>query len=238
MGGASLLPSGRVYAIGPVHGCFDLLDRLISQIRADVATRPSLPTRIVFLGGLVNRGRQSAEVVTRLRRFARISGNLIVLKGSDEQLMTQSLGGDLDKLEAWLCRGGGETLTSWGVAARLIDGALPELLKAARAAISKDTRRWLAALPTHHRDGNYFFAHAGIRPGVPLAEQSEEDLLWIGREFLNHNEPLEAVIVHGQAPDDEPVLSPDRIALTNGGWWSGRLSAVGLEGSDRWLVAT
>ena len=238
MGRASVLPSGRLYAIGPVHGCFDLLNRLISRIRADAATRPSLPTRIVFLGGLVNRGRQSAEVVMRLRRITRLSANLIVLKGSDEQLMAQALGGDLDKLEAWLCRGGGETLASWGVAAQLIDGALPALLKAARATIDRETLRWLATLPNQYRDGDYFFAHAGVRPGVPLAAQREEDLLWIGSEFLAHDEPLEAVVVHSQAPDDEPVLSPDRIALTNSGWWSGRLSAVGLEGRDRWLVVS
>lgn len=238
MNGASVLPFGRVYAIGPVHGCFDLLCRLIMRIRADGGTRSSAPTRIIFLGGIVDHGRQSAEVVTRLRRLARKSSNLIVLKGRDEQLMVQALDGDVDKLEAWLCRGGGETLASWGVPARLIDAALPALLKLARTTIGKDTLRWLGALLTHHRNGDYFFSHAGVRPGVPLAAQSEENLLWIGRDFLDHHEPLEAVIVQGQAPDEEPVFAPNRIGLANGAWWSGRLSAVGLEGGDRCLVAT
>lgn len=235
----SVAPGERVYAVSGIHGCIELLGRLVARIRDDNGRRPSRRTKLLFLGGLIDRGPHSADVVAHLRQLTQQTSKLIVLKGSDEQMMVQALAGDLDILEAWLCRGGDAALRSWGLERAIVDGPLPDLLNSARSAIDRDLIRWLDDLPLHHRSGDYFFVHAGVRPGVSLDEQREEDLLWIGEEFLDHEDDHEAVIVHGQsATDSEPDMLHHRIGLPTGGYWSGTLSAVGLEGAQRWVVTT
>lgn len=223
--------------MGGVHGCVELLGRLAARIREDNSRRPVRRTKLLFLGGLIDRGPHSAQVAAHLYQLTRTSSRIIVLKGSDEQMMVQALSGDLDILEAWLCRGGDAALRSWGVERALIDGPLPALLDAARSAVDKDVIRWMGDLPLQYWSGDYVFVHAGVRPGVPLDEQREDDLLWIREEFLDH-EDYDAVIVHGQSSGAEPDVLRHRIGLSNDGYWSGTLSAVGLEGTQRWVVTT
>ena len=232
------LPEGeRVYVVGEVHGCFDLLARLISCIRMDSDNRPQRSTKLVFLGGLINRGSQSADVVTRVSDLTQKSDKLVVLQGLDERMLLQSMAGDLDLFEAFLCRGGDATLRSWGIDATTIDGPLSSLLEASRKAIGPKVLDWLSGLPLFYRFNGYLFVHAGIHPSGLLDPQREKDLLWIGEDFGELAAAHEAVIVHGHAkPGEAAELLPHRIGLACGAWWSDMFSAVGLEDDQRWVV--
>jgi serine/threonine protein phosphatase 1 len=86
--------------------------------------------------------------------------------------------------------------------------------------------------------GDYAFVHAGIRPGKALPEQKAKDLRWIREEFLNFNGSFEKVIVHGHTITERAELLPHRIGLDTGAYASGRLSGMGFEGNQRWLLQT
>ena len=71
--------------------------------------------------------------------------------------------------------------------------------------------------------------HAGIRPGVPLARQSREDLLWIREPFLSWDGALPLVVVHGHTPEAEPVVRANRIGIDTGAVMGGKLTCAVLE---------
>lgn len=229
----------RVYAIGDVHGCFDLLEPLVARIRADDAARGPCRTTIILIGDIVDRGPRSADVVRLLMPLAQRTDRLIVLKGNHEDMMVHALRGDLDLLQTWVRIGGGATLRSWGVPADALDLPPRDLLKIARTKVRRSTLAWLDALPLSYRSGDFFFVHAGIRPGISLAKQDPEDLIWIRDEFLLNDDTHPAVIVHGHTIVlNGPVLKHNRIGLDTGAYKTGKLSAVGFEGEHKWTLTT
>lgn len=235
----ALAPGERVYAIGDVHGCFDLLESLVTRIRADDASRASCRTTILLIGDIVDRGPRSADVVGLLMPLAQRTDRLVVLKGNHEDMMVHALRGDLVVLQTWLRLGGDATLRSWGVPAEALGEPGRDLLKAARSKVKRKTLAWLDELPLSYKSGDFFFVHAGIRPGVSLAKQDPDDLIWIRDEFLTNDDMHPAVIVHGHTiAADGPELRHNRIGLDTGAYRTGKLSAVGFDGEDRWTLTT
>lgn len=228
--------SPRVYAIGDVHGRLDLLARMVELIRADVTSRPPRSSRIVLLGDFVDRGPDSAALIAMLMRL-RWERNLVVLKGNHEAAMVDALNGNYAALDLWLAHGGAATLASFGLDMAALDSHDGRrLLKAARAAVPTPVRRWLARLPTFAQYGRYYFVHAGVRPGLPLDQQTDESRLWIGDEFTSSRVDHGAVIVHGHRIYEDGVhIAPNRIGVDTGAYRTGRLSAVCLE-DDRCRV--
>jgi serine/threonine protein phosphatase 1 len=228
----------RIYAIGDIHGCRDLLDRMIEEIRGDLAAHPVDSALTVTLGDYVDRGPDSRGVVDRL------AGNpfptaYIGLKGNHEEMLVEFLR-DPSVGELWSCNGGLETLHSYGIdVGPLMRGRGYE---AAALAFER-------ALPRAHLDffaslriclslGRYFLCHAGVRPGVPLQHQREHDLLWIRDEFLRARTGFEKVVVHGHTPAPEPEIRLNRINVDTGAFITGRLTCAVLEaGRPRFLVA-
>jgi serine/threonine protein phosphatase 1 len=235
----SAIPNGqRVYAIGDIHGRLDLLEIMIAAVRDDNERRGPAITSIIVLGDIIDRGPHSAQIVRRFQAYTQASHRFIVLRGNHEATMVQALCGDMHALKAWLRFGGDETLKSWGVKPEDIRHAsLPALAAAANRRITRADMAWLSTRPLSHQVGDYLFVHAGVRPGTPLAEQDPQDLLWITREFTESAAPHGAVIVHGHTiEEDGPVLRDNRIGLDTGAYRSGRLTALGLEGADRWIL--
>ena len=235
---ATDLTAGRlVYAIGDIHGRDDLLAKLITTIRADVAVRaPRDCAVLVLVGDYIDRGPTSCQVIDRVLSL-RASGEfeLRCLLGNHEQAMLDFIdrrtGGP-----GWLKHGGGPTMRSYGVTPP--DASAPrERWSAARAAfieaVPAEHVAFLRGLELHCSYGGHLFVHAGIRPGVPLAEQTERDLLWIRREFLHHEGSYGAVVVHGHTPTEHPYLGMHRIGLDTGAYMSGTLTAIRLEGAER-----
>jgi serine/threonine protein phosphatase 1 len=234
------VPAGeRYYAIGDVHGRLDLFERLIADIRLDRESHPSKRAIVVLLGDIVDRGPDTSHLLTLCRAAAEHSADFIVLKGNHEEMMAQALRGDVAVLRVWLRCGGDATLASFGVQQEIIAaGASAELIEAALVHIAEDLIEWLEALPLHHSAGDYFFVHAGIRSGIPLAEQDPEDLLWIRGEFLSSSDDHGSIIVHGHTVVEDAEILKNRIAIDTGAYRTGRLTALVLEGTERSTITT
>lgn len=220
-----------VYAVGDIHGRADLLDKMLDAIEVDGAFRDEHKT-LVFLGDYVDRGANSKAVIERLSTLSQPGWSYVFLRGNHDQVMEDFLR-DAETLYDWRDFGGLETLLSYGVRPQTFDSEIAFAIM--RSALD-------AAMPAHHREffdrlqnsytvGDYFFVHAGIRPGLPLKRQMTDDLLWIRNEFLDYPGRMEKIIVHGHTPQDHAALSGYRIGLDTGAYATGLLSAVALCGS-------
>lgn len=232
------IPSGlRIYAIGDVHGRLDLFAGLLSKIQLDAEVHRPARVKLVILGDFIDRGPSSAEMIFRLCRYTRLSKDLIVLRGNHEQMMLRALGGDVGALREWLRFGGDATLRSFGICDERIQGATEDLLDEILLVVPDEVVSWLASLPLCYRAGGFYFVHAGIRPGISLAEQVSDDLMWIGSEFIDANEDHPAIIVHGHSiAEHGPEMLRNRIGLDTGAYRTGRLSAAGFEGARQWCL--
>lgn len=221
------LPPGlRVYAIGDIHGCSDQLAALHRAVFADLAARPVARAELVHLGDLLDRGPDSAGVIRALLALPDTAPPALIaitLRGNHEQMALDALAGD--EVGLWLDNGGAATLSSWGVAPRLRPAAWAGLIPPSHLG-------FLRALPLRHRAGDYLFVHAGVRPGVPLAAQTADDLLWIREPFLSATEAFGAVVVHGHTPTHAPVVRANRVGLDTGAVMGGALTC-GVFEADR-----
>ncbi len=225
---ASLPRGRRVYAIGDVHGCAARLAELHRLIAADLARRPVAAPLLLHIGDYVDKGADPAGVIGLLLRDPIPGLRTVNLLGNHERMMRQVLAGDRGARADWLFCGGRETLASYGLdpdaAGEDWAAALPE---AHRAFLEKGGR-----LALHHREGGYLFVHAGLRPGVPLDAQEEDDLLGIRHSFLQSEADHGVVVVHGHTARDAPEVRDNRINLDTAAWSGGPLTCAVLE-SDR-----
>jgi serine/threonine protein phosphatase 1 len=238
-------PEGvRLYAIGDIHGRLDLLESLLSLIERDQKGRAGLPVVLIFLGDYVDRGPDSKGVVDRLIRGFASPFMPVFLKGNHEDLLLSFLNDPVAGLN-WLYNGGDAALLSYGVRLETIRLAawggpegLVEAVREFRVVLPEAHLHFYEGLRLFCRIGDYFFTHAGVRPNVPLDQQSEHDLLWIRKEFLNSKEDFGAVVVHGHTPNRDPQDFRNRIGLDTFAVGTGKLTAAGFEGSRRWFLST
>ena len=238
--GDSAAPAGhRAYAIGDIHGGLDLLKDILEKIAADNAARAPARTTIVFLGDLIDRGSQSAGVIELLRSYRPPFAKTIFLMGNHEEVLLRVLAGETEILPDWLNFGGAACVRSYGIdAAELQRLGGEEALKLLRAAIPPEHLEFIQSFLNTYTFGSYLFVHGGIRPGIPLAEQVPEDLRWIRSSFLNDDTDHGVIVVHGHTISEQVQVRPNRIGIDTGAYWTGVLTAIGLEGDDRWLVQT
>ncbi|MDX6767095.1 MAG: metallophosphoesterase family protein [Candidatus Methylacidiphilales bacterium] len=227
-----------LYAIGDVHGCLTELKALEARIVADAASEPG-EKWLVMLGDYVDRGPHSAQVIDHLLAPPPKGFKRICLRGNHEAAMLGALDGA--GLETWLGWGVESTLASYGLGAAQIallsgPGRLSAKQQTLAAYIPDEHATFLRELPTMLTVPGYIFVHAGLRPGVPLAAQRDNDLLWIRGDFLDTDHDFGAVIVHGHTPADEPFLSAYRIGLDTGCFASGRLTGLRVDGDGAWVV--
>ena len=224
------VPAGvRIYAIGDIHGRADLLDEVLKRIDVDLAKNP-IPHGIeVFLGDYIDRGPASRQVLDRLVARSR-TFRTVVLKGNHETYLTGFVTNP-PILEDWQCYGGLETLMSYGITPSInADAAAQARLAAAfDQALPESHRQFLGNLKSSFTCGDFFFAHAGVRPGIPLAKQREEDLLWIRHDFLLCEEDFSKIVVHGHTPVPQPDIRPNRINIDTGAFATGQLTCLTLE---------
>ena len=231
------VPEGlRIYAIGDMHGCAELLDQVLSRIDAHQALHPAVRPIEVFLGDYIDRGPASREVLDRLIARSR-ARETVFLKGNHETLVESFLK-DPAILSNWRHYGGLETLLSYGLAPS-VNMDLAEQTKLATAfseALPESHRRFLGGLRSSFTCGDYFFVHAGVRPGIPLAKQREEDLLWIRTDFLLCEAEFSKFVVHGHTPVREPEVRANRINIDTGAYATGQLTCLMLEGAERHFI--
>jgi serine/threonine protein phosphatase 1 len=219
----------RVYAVGDIHGRADLLEGLLSRIDAHAATCTGKAVR-VFLGDYIDRGPNSREVLDLLIARRTSDSTTVFLKGNHEACLLEFLQNP-SMLNEWRSCGGLETLVSYGLRPS-IKPAEQEQLELAReleVALPKSHREFLGSLALSFTCGEFFFVHAGVKPGLPLGMQTENDLLWIRDEFLMHEGPFGKTIVHGHTPVAEPDFRANRINIDTGAYATGRLTCVAIE---------
>lgn len=241
-GGASAAPPGsRIYAIGDVHGRLDLLARLHDLIAADAAAAGARRKVVVYLGDYVDRGPDSRGVIDLLMRRPLAGFEHVYLLGNHEDYLLQFLENPAVGPH-WCSYGGSETLASYGVrppSPFLVRAAEYETASQALAQrIPPAHVEFMRGLRLTHQEGDYFFVHAGVRPGVALAAQQAEDLLWIRNEFLDSEDDFGACVVHGHTIVEQPEERPNRIGIDTGAFATGRLTAVALEGLSRKFIQT
>jgi serine/threonine protein phosphatase 1 len=238
---AERVPDGiRVYAIGDIHGRLDLLDTLLADIAMDNLARGNgIETRYIFLGDLIDRGPESRGVVDRLLAFSRSGANVRFLMGNHEQVFLRAIQGDKKALRFLGRIGGRETLNSYGITDEDYKTLCTDELAARVAALVPPAHvAFLSGFEDMIALGDYLFVHAGVRPGVGLEEQSQSDLYWIRDEFLSHRDSFGPIVVHGHSITDDVDLRTNRIGIDTGAFASGRLTALGLEGEERWFLST
>ncbi|MEZ5892493.1 MAG: metallophosphoesterase family protein [Parvularculaceae bacterium] len=233
--GAASVPDGkRIYAIGDIHGRLDMLDTLLGRIGDDSDGLDK--AQLIFLGDYVDRGLDSKGVIDRLLSLKAAYPTAVFLKGNHEALMLDFLD-EPDDLPQWLDWGGMETLQSYDVEAM---GLPPTMIaRQLRANLPPGHLKFLETLALTHVEGDYLFVHAGVRPGLPLDQQKEEDLIWIRKKFHQAapDERPELVVVHGHTPEDKPVDVGWRIGVDTGACYGGMLTAVVLHGAERRFIS-
>lgn len=236
------IPDGqRIYAIGDIHGRLDLLKNLLHRITADEGTRPGAETTLIFLGDLIDRGPESAQVVELLAKLAeaRPAGSTRFLAGNHEEVFLGALEGDEKTLRFFTRIGGRETILSYGFSETEYNALdYPELTATLQARVPAAHRDFLSSFEDMIVVGDYAFVHAGIRPGEALTRQRTKDLRWIRNEFIEHGGPFEKIVIHGHTITEDVDMTAHRIGLDTGAYASGKLTAMGFEGDQRWVIDT
>lgn len=220
-----------IYAIGDVHGCHDALLALEARILADARQTGRSRPLIVYLGDYVDRGPDSMAVLSHLSRSNHPDGiDRIALCGNHDDAFLRFIRNPVENA-AWLDFGGDATLRSYGIG-HLAHVRRPDELRALGTALAEavpqDHVAFLEDLPILARWANRLFVHAGIRPGVAIEEQTEEDLLWIREPFLSEGPGQPITVIHGHTAGIEPVFGSGRICIDTACYATGRLTALKL----------
>ncbi|MCB2114994.1 MAG: serine/threonine protein phosphatase [Rhodobacteraceae bacterium] len=231
----------RTYAIGDIHGYLDQLDaahRLIAEDRARVGDRYA---PVIHIGDLVDRGPDSRGVIARLHSGILKGEPWIVLKGNHDRMFISFLldpddcdpGTSLHWTHPRI--GGAETLASYGVRGAE-ERPRAEVYEEVLDAIPADHATFLNGLRTAHLRGGTLFVHAGIRPGVPLADQREDDLLWIRGTFHDDRRDHGVLVVHGHTPVAEVTHYGNRVNIDTGAGYGKDVATVVIEDGRVWQL--
>lgn len=237
-------PAGtRLYAVGDIHGRLDLLRELRAKIEADGAGFRGA-RKIVYLGDYVDRGLESHGVIDLLSGAGPAGFEQVFLKGNHDEWMLRFIG-DSSVGPSWFFNGGDATLYSYGIGLENERGE-PETQSQRYARLARRLgerlperhRAFLAALELSHTAGDYYFVHAGVRPGIALEAQEPDDQLWIREEFLGSHHDFGKIVVHGHTPTADADAQPNRIGIDTGAYYSGILTCLVLEDEERRLLQT
>jgi len=234
-------PDGeRIYAIGDIHGRLDLLQMLVEAIEGEQRSQPTLRPTVVFLGDYVDRGPHSFGVIDWLLGRPLPDFDRVHLRGNHEDWF-ESFRSDTSVGPSWFYCGGVETLASYGVRAEQGEANPARLIGLQAdlaAALPASHRAFLRDLEAYRAIGGYLFVHAGVRPGVPLAEQSLDDLLWIRDTFLHSSVDHGHIVVHGHTIVNEAQICPNRIGIDTGAFATNVLTCLVLEAERYRLIQT
>lgn len=230
-------PGTRAYAIGDVHGRRDLLDALIAAIDADDAASEPAETTVILLGDLIDRGADSAGVIAAARAWQQ-RRTVRILAGNHEEMFLECFT-NAELLRHFLRFGGRETVLSYPVdRAAFIAAEVAEAQELMAQAVPEADLDFIRSFEDSVTVGDYLFVHAGIRPGVNLARQEVRDLRWIRGAFTESRHDHGLLVVHGHTIYDEVDVRPNRIGIDTGAYYTGRLTALRLEGEERTLLQT
>ncbi len=240
-GAAPSVPDGmRVYAIGDLHGRLDLLRDLLDKISADRASRGAALNKIIFLGDYIDRGGNARTLLDFLSAGSIDGFKTIYLVGNHEDYLLRIMD-DTTIGPQWLKYGGRETLDNYGITPALATPGAEnfDLIQAElREAVPESHLAFLRGLKTWHMEGNYLFVHAGIRPGIPLDQQTRHDLTFSRDGFVECGDDHGFVVVHGHTVCAAPEVLANRINIDTGAFKSGTLTCLVLQGDSQAILQT
>ncbi|MBV9523522.1 MAG: serine/threonine protein phosphatase [Alphaproteobacteria bacterium] len=217
----------RLYAVGDIHGRLDLLRAMHQMIHEDAYAAQAPRNVVVYLGDYVDRADASRQVIDCLLDEPLPGFESRHLLGNHEDSMLRFLN-DVQIGPSWLAFGGAATLRSYGIVPPTSDHDLPRTRDALSDKLPRRHLDFLRRLLLSHGEGDFFFVHAGVRPGVALADQSPEDMLWIRDEFLRSTADFGKIVVHGHTITDEPDVRRNRIGIDTGAFATDRLTCLVL----------
>ena len=234
------VPDGLlIYAIGDIHGRDDLFADLIERIDVDRRARGARAVVLILLGDLVDRGPDSDKVVDRALALRHRFDRFHHLIGNHEECMLAALGGDVRALRYFIRIGGDATVRSYMRDDETYEAAsFEDLAKLFPAVVPQAHVDFLKKGEDVVQYGDYAFVHAGVRDEIPLHRQAASDLRWIREEFLKSKADHGAIIVHGHSISPKVEERVNRVGIDTGAYASGRLTAIGLAGSERWFIET
>ncbi len=231
----------RVYVIGDIHGCADLLLKLLDSIIKDKKEAKDVERNfLIFLGDYIDRGIDSKKTIDIMLTDIPDGFEVITLKGNHEEMMLDAME-HKEALPTWIHNGGQATLYSYGINPEnymLREDATLLLGTLLAAQMPTNHKKFFESLQLKADIGDYFFVHAGVNPNFSLKDQKERDLLWIRRRFLQHTGKFEKIIVHGHTPVEKPEVHANRIGIDTGAWTTGCLTALCLEDSRYRFIST
>lgn len=200
----------HIFAVGDIHGCYDLLQKLMEKIPVRMSDL------LVFLGDYIDRGSHSREVVDFLINLEkkREKDKTIFLMGNHEKMFLDYLNGKNEDL--FFANGGMKTVKSYTNKGRLY--------------LPPTHLEFFKSLRVYFETDDYFFVHAGVQPGLSLTEQKEEDMLWIRGEFIFSDFRFNKKIVFGHTPSKNflPYFDSNKIGIDTGAVYGGFLTAIML----------
>ena len=229
----------QVFAIGDVHGCKSLLERIHKKILKK-SKKVKGNKILIYLGDYVDRGHKAKETIDAIINFRPKDFKCIFIRGNHDQMLLDFVNGKSESLTVWLYNGGAETLKSY-CGREISDDLLNRSSKKRQIrekfikALPKEHLHFFNGLQFFYTWKDYFFVHAGIDPSRPLSKQRKTDMIWTRTpKFLASNQPFEKIIVHGHTPSKNVEKKINRINLDTGAVYSeyGKLSCMFIDAKE------
>lgn len=201
----------RLFVIGDIHGCLDMLKRLMEKI----GWQPE-KDRLIFLGDYIDRGQNPKGVVDYILGLRKSSSYVECLVGNHEAMFLDYLSGR-DR-ELFLLNGGSKTIESYSFN-RTQEG---------ESLIPKDHMTFYQSLKPYIETQDYYIVHAGFRPGVEIEKQELEDMVWIREKFIHSNFDFGKRVIFGHTPFREPLVMENKIGLDTGAVFGNKLTCLDL----------
>lgn len=228
------MPEGmRLYAIGDIHGCHDLLAQMHERIDAEIARDRPADWRIVHVGDYCDRGPDTKGVLDFLIERMAADPRVICLRGNHDEGFLSFIAGR-PGAGLFINYGGETTAASYGVKSDFSN--LARTREALIAAMPDSHVRFLSTLPHSMSFGDFFLCHAGIRPGIAMDKQDPQDLIWIRETFLDYPHLHPKVVVHGHTPAPQVEIMGNRVNVDTRAFASGRLSGLMVDGDRRAIL--
>lgn len=204
----------KIFAIGDIHGCFDKLQRLILEIKADPVN-----DTLVFIGDYIDRVDGGRDVVDYILKLKKTFQNVICLRGNHESMLLRFLDGVEDDI--YLANGGFATLKAYGI-------SRSDAPKVRKKKIPPDHLKFFKTLLPYYETDQFIFVHAGLIPGRELNEQSLYDMQWIRQTFIDSDDDFGKRVVFGHTHFSEPLVEDNKIGIDTGAVYGGSLTCVEL----------
>ena len=231
---SSTKPGQRIYAIGDMHGRIDLHAALMDMIVADAASTKERDLVLIYLGDYIDRGPASDQIIETLIASPPDGFRVRYLRGNHEDMLLQFIDG-INNTDVWLNNGGEQTLVAYGCAST---GNPRQTRLDLRTKLPASHLAFFRSLKTMHQEGDYLFVHAGLRPGIPIEQQSDADMMWIRTAFLQSTENFGKFVIHGHSIQPEPEIRHNRIGIDTGAWRTDVLTCLVLDGEERKFLST